>query len=89
MQAMGGSTREGQPGILRSQDRFAAGIAKQSPSEQGATPAYDHSRFHNLASNTKGILKVKIPLTWEYMDTHYTTYQHSCDLQKAVQPATT
>lgn len=64
-------------------------IARQTPSEQRETPAYSCSRFHDLASHIKGILGVKIPLTSEYTYTHHYTYQHKCDLQKAVQPATT
>lgn len=86
MQAMGRSTREGQRGILWSHDRFAAGVARPTASDQGETPIYNCSRFYNMASD---ILKVKISLTSEYMYTHYYTYKHSCDLQKAMQPATT
>lgn len=41
-----------------------------------------------MASDTEGILKAKIPLTSDYMCTHYYTYKHRYELQKAVQPAT-
>jgi len=86
MQAVGRSIREGQSRILWSQDRFAAGIARPTPPEQGETPAYNSSRSHSVASD---ILKVKIASTSEQMCPHYYTYKHRCDLQKVLQPATT